>query len=134
MTGPPYTIWIKASSMSLMPPINTVCVISELWRLFSTEAMEAEVLASLLPPFVYLNLTLDRVYVGIENEGKSGTEYSQMHTNSCSVLHKYSHDTQKSAYATNRASRRIFFPSFSGSLTLNTCSPSALFTNLNKLY
>lgn len=31
--------------------------------------MEAEVLASLLPPFVYLNLTLDRVYVGIENEG-----------------------------------------------------------------
>lgn len=69
MTGPPYTIWIKASSMSLMPPINTVCVISELWRLFSTEAMEAEVLAILLPPFVYLNLTLDRVYVGIENEG-----------------------------------------------------------------
>lgn len=69
MTGPPYTIWIKASSMSLMPPINTVCVISELWCLFSTEAMEAEVLASLLPPFVYLNLTLDRVYVGIENEG-----------------------------------------------------------------
>lgn len=40
---PPYSIWIKASVMARMPPVNTACVIPESWRsLSSTEVKETE--------------------------------------------------------------------------------------------
>lgn len=44
VTGPPYFIWITASSVVVrMPPVNTACVISESWRsMSSTEVMETE--------------------------------------------------------------------------------------------
>lgn len=42
MTGPPYSIWIKASSMARMPPVNIACVISESWRSLPSEVKETE--------------------------------------------------------------------------------------------
>lgn len=44
MTGPPYSLWIRASSMARMPPVNTACVICESWKSPSSgpEVMERE--------------------------------------------------------------------------------------------
>lgn len=43
MTGPPSSIWIRASSMARTPPVNTACVISESWRNpSSTDIKETE--------------------------------------------------------------------------------------------
>ena len=48
MTGPPWSIWIKASRMARMPPVNIACVISESWRRqSSTEVMETEKVLSI---------------------------------------------------------------------------------------